>query len=52
MPQSIWYFTDALFLGFRVVRPLNEPTDAEKAGTVSEVRVAEDATLSAAYRGE
>ena len=31
LPQSIWYFTDALFLGFRIVRPLHEPSDAEKA---------------------
>ena len=31
LPQSIWYFTDALFLGFRVVRPLTEPSAAEKA---------------------
>jgi len=31
LPQSIWYFTDALFLGFRVVRPLTEPSDEEKA---------------------
>jgi len=31
LPQSIWYFTDALFLGFRVVRPLVEPTAEEKA---------------------
>ncbi len=31
LPQSIWYFTDALFLGFRVVRPLHEPTAGEKA---------------------
>jgi len=31
IPQSIWYFTDALFLGFRVVRPLVEPTAEEKA---------------------
>ncbi len=30
LPQSIWYFTDALFLGFRVVRPLHEPSEAEK----------------------
>jgi formylglycine-generating enzyme required for sulfatase activity len=30
VPQSIWYFTDALFLGFRIVRPLTEPSDAEK----------------------
>lgn len=25
IPQSIWYHTDALFVGFRVVRPLNPP---------------------------
>lgn len=25
IPQSRWYFTDALFVGFRVVRPLKEP---------------------------
>jgi hypothetical protein len=31
VPQSIWYFTDALFLGFRVVRPLTEPSAEEKA---------------------
>jgi formylglycine-generating enzyme required for sulfatase activity len=31
LPQSIWYFTDALFLGFRVVRPLEVPSDEEKA---------------------
>ena len=31
LPQSIWYFTDALFLGFRVIRPLHEPTAEEKA---------------------
>jgi formylglycine-generating enzyme required for sulfatase activity len=30
IPQSIWYYTDALFLGFRVVRPLVEPTAEEK----------------------
>ncbi len=30
LPQSIWYFTDALGVGFRVVRPLNEPADQEK----------------------
>ena len=30
-PVSIWYFTDALWVGFRVVRPLQEPTAAEKA---------------------
>ncbi len=30
IPQSIWYHTDALSVGFRIVRPLNEPTDEEK----------------------
>jgi formylglycine-generating enzyme required for sulfatase activity len=30
IPKSIWYHTDARWLGFRVVRPLNEPDDAEK----------------------
>jgi len=31
LPQSIWYFTDALGVGFRVVRPLLEPSAQEKA---------------------
>jgi formylglycine-generating enzyme required for sulfatase activity len=30
LPQSIWYFTDALFLGFRVVRPLETPSAEER----------------------
>jgi formylglycine-generating enzyme required for sulfatase activity len=30
LPQSIWYLTDALGVGFRVVRPLIEPTAAEE----------------------
>ncbi len=30
LPQSIWYLTDAVFVGFRVVRPLKEPSDEEK----------------------
>jgi formylglycine-generating enzyme required for sulfatase activity len=30
LPKSIWYLTDAKFVGFRVVRPLVEPSDAEK----------------------
>ncbi len=30
IPKSIWYHTDALFLGFRVVRPLTSPTPEEK----------------------
>ncbi len=31
IPQSIWYFTDADFVGFRVIRPLRRPTPAEGA---------------------
>ncbi|MCA9233246.1 MAG: formylglycine-generating enzyme family protein [Planctomycetales bacterium] len=31
IPQSIWYHTDAQGLGFRIVRPLAEPTEEEKA---------------------
>ena len=30
-PKSIWYHTDALHVGFRIVRPLNEPTAEERA---------------------
>jgi formylglycine-generating enzyme required for sulfatase activity len=30
-PKSIWYLTDALGVGFRIVRPLVEPSDEEKA---------------------
>jgi formylglycine-generating enzyme required for sulfatase activity len=29
IPQSIWYLTDAKFVGFRVVRPLRVPTPEE-----------------------
>ncbi|MBM4000602.1 MAG: formylglycine-generating enzyme family protein [Planctomycetes bacterium] len=30
-PKSIWYHTDALAVGFRIIRPLTEPSDPEKA---------------------
>jgi len=30
VPQSIWYHTDALFVGFRLVRPLKAPAEEEK----------------------
>lgn len=30
VPVSIWYLTDALHVGFRIVRPLTEPSDEEK----------------------
>ncbi len=29
-PVSIWYLTDALHVGFRIVRPFDEPTTEEK----------------------
>lgn len=31
IPQSIWYHTDANFVGFRVVRPLHAPSPEEAA---------------------
>lgn len=31
VPQSIWYLTDALHVGFRIVRPLVEPSEDERA---------------------
>lgn len=31
LPKSIWYHTDAQFLGFRVVRPLKQPSLEEMA---------------------
>jgi formylglycine-generating enzyme required for sulfatase activity len=31
IPQSIWYHTDANFVGFRVIRPLTPPTAEEAA---------------------
>jgi formylglycine-generating enzyme required for sulfatase activity len=30
IPQSIWYLTDALHVGFRVVRPLRVPDETER----------------------
>ena len=29
IPQSIWFFTDATFAGFRVVRPLQMPSEEQ-----------------------
>jgi hypothetical protein len=29
LPKSIWYHTDAQFLGFRIVRPLKVPSAQE-----------------------
>ncbi|MBK8979313.1 MAG: SUMF1/EgtB/PvdO family nonheme iron enzyme [Planctomycetes bacterium] len=30
IPKSVWWFTDGFHVGFRIVRPLAEPDDAEK----------------------
>lgn len=30
LPKSVWWFTDAFHIGFRIVRPLTEPSEAEK----------------------
>ena len=40
IPQSKWYYTDALFVGFRVVRPLKEPTPDEDRRYWGEVKEA------------
>ncbi|MEX2213041.1 MAG: formylglycine-generating enzyme family protein [Phycisphaeraceae bacterium] len=31
LPKSVWWYTNAFHVGFRVVRPLKEPADKEKA---------------------
>jgi formylglycine-generating enzyme required for sulfatase activity len=36
LPQSQWYYTDALFCGFRIVRPFVEPTAEEQARFVAD----------------
>lgn len=41
LPKSRWYHTDALFAGFRIIRPLVEDTPAEKArykGTADDIQ--------------
>ena len=30
LPKSVWWYTDAFHVGFRVVRPLKEPSEEEK----------------------
>ncbi len=30
IPKSIWYHTDAMGVGFRIIRPLVEPSEEEK----------------------
>ncbi|MBN2293718.1 MAG: SUMF1/EgtB/PvdO family nonheme iron enzyme, partial [Pirellulales bacterium] len=42
IPQSIWYHTDANFLGFRVVRPLVKPTPEQAKIYEPEPEILED----------
>jgi len=42
IPQSIWYHTDALGVGFRVIRPLVEPSQEEKAEKWDKAEPVED----------
>lgn len=42
VPKSIWYLTDALHVGFRIVRPLDEPTAAERAAKWDKAEPVED----------
>ena len=42
IPQSIWYHTDANFLGFRVVRPLLKPTAEEAKKYEPEAEILDD----------
>jgi formylglycine-generating enzyme required for sulfatase activity len=46
LPQSIWYHTDALFLGFRVVRPLELPTAEEAKLYEPDPRVEQEYNLA------
>ena len=42
LPKSIWYLTDALHVGFRIVRPLNEPSAKERAEKWDKAEPVED----------
>ena len=46
LPKSIWYHTDANFVGFRIVRPLKQPTLEEMAfywdADIDEVRAIQE----------
>lgn len=42
IPQSIWYHTDAPFLGFRVVRPLVKPTPEQAKIYEPEAQILDD----------
>ncbi|MEA1952623.1 MAG: formylglycine-generating enzyme family protein, partial [Planctomycetota bacterium] len=42
IPQSIWYHTDANFLGFRVIRPLTKPTPEQAKIYEPEAEILDD----------
>ncbi|MCO6455877.1 MAG: formylglycine-generating enzyme family protein [Pirellulaceae bacterium] len=42
IPKSIWYHTDALHVGFRIVRPLRVPTDKERQEKWDKAQPVED----------
>ncbi len=42
VPQSIWYHTDALHVGFRIIRPLADPTEKELAEKWDKAEPVED----------
>ena len=53
IPQSIWYMTDADFVGFRVVRPLRTPTPEEaKRYDLDDEQVQEMANYEKAHAGK
>ena len=53
IPQSIWYLTDADFVGFRVVRPLRTPTPEEaKRYDLDEEQLREMRSYEKAHAGK
>jgi formylglycine-generating enzyme required for sulfatase activity len=48
LPQSVWYFTDALGVGFRVVSPLRVPTEEERKKFELDPVIPADARISRA----
>ena len=45
IPKSIWYLTDAQFVGFRVVRPLDPVNDKARLADDFAVKTLADPTL-------
>ena len=49
LPKSIWYLTDASFVGFRIIRPLKQPTP-EQMAKYWETEIKEVAEIQAKQR--